>query len=133
MRGKRWMPWVRRVAQAADSDLVQACSYGALTLALDLWLLSRFRGDLRGVAAALGALVAVGGLVGLGLGLAIGRWNAHHRRAAASVPRPGVRLVRCVLTGTLYIHLALPVAVLVDIVLHPDHLVGYLGGTLDRV
>ncbi|MFE2109561.1 hypothetical protein ACFXAF_27380 [Kitasatospora sp. NPDC059463] len=111
-----------------DSDLIQAALYGGLTLVLDVWLLARAGYDGR-VVAALAALVTVGALAGLGLGRASARRGARTRRPGPPAPGGGVRALRSALTGSLYIHLALPVAVLVDIALHRDHLIGYLGGT----
>ncbi|GAA1393416.1 hypothetical protein GCM10009639_26500 [Kitasatospora putterlickiae] len=110
-----------------DSDLVQAALYGGLTLVLDVWLLARVGYDGR-VVAALAALVAVGALVGVGLGRASARRGARARRTGPPVPQGGLRVLRSALTGGLYIHLALPAAALVDVVLRPEHLIGYLGG-----
>ncbi|MCX4683082.1 hypothetical protein OG401_01950 [Kitasatospora purpeofusca] len=104
------------MAQVVDSDLVQAALYGGLTLVLDVWLLSHTGFAGRAVAT-LGALVVVGALVGVGL--------LRRRRGA---PGDGIRLLRGASTGGLYSHLVLPAAVLVDLLLHPDHTVRYLGG-----
>ncbi|MFB7475150.1 hypothetical protein [Kitasatospora sp. NPDC056184] len=111
-----------------DSDLVQAALYGGLTLVLDVWLLAHVGYDGR-VVAALAALVTVGALVGIGLGRASARRGARTPRTAPPASQGGIRVLRSALTGGLYIHLALPAAALVDIVLHRDHLIGYLGGT----
>ncbi|MFD8321519.1 hypothetical protein [Kitasatospora purpeofusca] len=106
------------MAQVVDSDLVQAAFYGGLTLVLDVWLLSHTGFAGRAVAM-LGALVAVGALLGLGVGL------LRRRRGA---PSDRIRLLRGASTGSLYSHLVLPAAVLVDLLLHPDHTIWYLGG-----
>ncbi|MFE6870449.1 hypothetical protein ACFVFS_28340 [Kitasatospora sp. NPDC057692] len=116
------------MTRITDSDLVQAALYGGLTLVLDVWLLARVGYDGR-VVAALAALVAVGALIGIALGRASARREARTRRAAPPPSRGGVRVLRSALTGGLYIHLALPAAALVDLALHRDHLIGYLGGT----
>ncbi|MEU4296732.1 hypothetical protein [Kitasatospora aureofaciens] len=125
------MRWIRRAVRVADGDAFQASLFGALVLALDLWLLSRTEYDPTAVAALVG-LDSAGALAGLGIGMVGARVDAHHRRDTTPAVGQGVRLVRCAATGALYVHLLLPVALVADFVLHPDHLIGVLGGTLDR-
>ncbi|MFF2080191.1 hypothetical protein ACFVXG_36200 [Kitasatospora sp. NPDC058162] len=125
---------MRRSARAAGGDVAQAVAFGALTLAGDLWLLSRLGYELRGVAT-LVFLGSAGALAGLGIGVVRSGWA--RRRGAAPVARPGARLVRCALTGALYVHLLLPVAFvvvfMVELVLHPVELLFRLGVTVDRI
>jgi hypothetical protein len=121
------MRWIQRAARVTDSDLVQAWLYGGLTLALDLWLLSYVPdgrdGDRRVVVAVLAVLASVGALAGFGLGVLLGR----RRPNVAPGPRgPVLRLVRCAVTGAFYVHLVLPAALAVDLVLHPGNVVPLL-------
>ncbi|MER7849420.1 hypothetical protein ABTZ03_36410 [Kitasatospora sp. NPDC096077] len=124
------MRWIRRAARAADSDLAHALLFAGLTLAFDGWLLSHLRYDGR-AAGVLAGLASVGAGLGLGLGLVGARLDVRHRNTPTPPLQTALRLARCAMTGALFIHLLLPAAVAADLVLHPDHLVGYLGGTLD--
>ncbi|MEV7025736.1 hypothetical protein [Kitasatospora sp. NPDC093558] len=143
------MRWIQRAARVLDGDLLQAWLYGGFTLAADLWLLSIVLGghgirvaiagswflpwlsdarvgDARVVAAALACLASAGALAGFGLGVLGARRARHRRPNVTSAPRPVLRLVRCATTGAFYAHLVLPAAAAVDVVLHPDHALGYL-------
>ncbi|MER7672764.1 hypothetical protein ABTY61_30520 [Kitasatospora sp. NPDC096128] len=128
------MQWIRRAGRAAGGDAAQAVLFGALTSAGDLWLLSRPGCGPRGVAAVV-FLGSAGALAGLGIGVV--RGARARRRGAAPGARPGLRLVRCALTGALYVHLLLPVAFVtafvVELVLHPQELILRLGGSVDRI
>ncbi|MFJ8477351.1 hypothetical protein [Kitasatospora sp. NPDC094011] len=124
------MRWIRGAARAVDSDLAQVLLFGGLTLAFDGWLLSHLGYDGR-VAGVLAGLAATGAGLGLGLGLLGARLDRHHRRVPTPPPRAALRLARCAMTGALFAHLLLPFAAVADLALHPDHIVGHLGGTLD--
>lgn len=121
------------MVRAVEDERVMVVLFGALTLALDTWVLWP-----RGwwwpdevAVAALVFLVAAGAMGGLAVGLVSGR--VARRRGDAPVARPGLRLVRCVLTGALFVHVVPPVVLLVDLFLHPEHLIGFLGGPIDRI
>ncbi|MEE1782664.1 hypothetical protein PUR71_06965, partial [Streptomyces sp. SP17BM10] len=100
--------------------------YGGLTLAVDLWLLSFVPDgrdhDERAVAAFLVFLASAGALAGFGLADLRGRRRPN---ATPGPRRPALRLVRGATTGAFYVHLVLPAALAVDVVLHPDHVIAY--------
>ncbi|MEE1781357.1 hypothetical protein PUR71_00065, partial [Streptomyces sp. SP17BM10] len=101
-------------------DHDQAWLTGGLTRAVDLWLLSyvpdgRELVD-RAVAAFLLFLDSAGALAGFGLVVLRGRRRPN---ATPGPRRPALRLVRGATTGAFYVHLVLPAALAVDVVLHP--------------